>query len=140
MKKQHLLFDLDRTLWDFEENSKNALTILYHQYNLDNHTEHFIQFHETYKKINNKLWDKYGQQKITKEELRIKRFTETLEKLGINAPEMAQKISDEYIAISPDQTQLFPNTVTVLTELKNANYPMSILTNGFEETQHRKLE
>lgn len=140
MKKQHLLFDLDRTLWDFEENSKNALSILYHQYGLDNHTEHFIQFHETYKKINRKLWEKYSKRKITKEELRTSRFTQTLEKLGINAPEIATKLGEDYIEISPNQTQLFPNTLEILTELKNLGYSMNIVTNGFAEAQFRKLE
>ena len=34
MKIEHLFFDLDRTLWDFETNSYEELTNLYHVHSL----------------------------------------------------------------------------------------------------------
>lgn len=140
MKKQQLFFDLDRTLWDFEANSQKALNILYHDLKLDNYTEHFIQFHTVYKKINGELWEQYAKNKLSKEELRISRFSKTLAHFKIVDAELAERLSDGYVAISPNQTLLFPNTIETLTELKNADYSMSIITNGFSEVQFRKLD
>lgn len=135
----HLFFDLDRTLWDFETNSKVALQQLYENYALGNYIEHFNHFHHTYVRINADLWRKYGKGKISKTELRDSRFSETLKHHGIHAREMADKISNDYIAISPKQTVLFPNTIETLTELKKMGYAMHIITNGFEEVQYTKL-
>lgn len=140
MKKQQLFFDLDRTLWDFEANSKQALDILYHELKLSDFTEHFLQFLHVYKKINSDLWEQYAKNKISKEELRFSRFTKTLEHFGVNDDLLAQRLSDGYVEISPNQTLLFPNTLETLTDLKNQDYQMSIITNGFPEVQYRKLD
>ncbi len=140
MEKEQLFFDLDHTLWDFEANSKNALSILYTDLGLDKITNHFVQFHRIYKRVNAELWALYANNKLSKEELRIQRFTKTLRKLKIEDDDLAQRLCDGYIEISPNQTLLFPNTIETLTELKQLDYKMSIITNGFSEVQFRKLE
>lgn len=140
MHKKQLFFDLDRTLWDFEANSRKALDILYHDLGINKLTSHFIHFHETYKSVNHELWELYAKNKISKEQLRNQRFIQTFERLGIEDPVLAAEMGDGYIEISPNQTLLFPNTLETLTELKQAGFQMTIITNGFEEVQHRKLE
>ena len=53
MKLKHLFFDLDRTLWDFDTNSYQELTELYHSYSL--HQKGISlpdEFIKVYKKIN----------------------------------------------------------------------------------------
>lgn len=140
MHKKQLFFDLDRTLWDFEANSRKALDILYHDLGVDKLTTHFIQFHETYKSVNHELWELYAKNKISKEQLRNQRFIQTFERLGIDEPVLAAEMGDGYIEISPEQTLLFPNTKEILTELKQAGFQMNIITNGFEEVQYRKLK
>ena len=136
---KHLFFDLDRTLWDFEKNSENALNILFHDLGLDKQLRSFQGFHKTYKEINAKLWYDYGRGKITKDILRIKRFQDTLSSYKIDSPDLAKRLGDGYVEISPYQTQLFPNTKEVLTELKK-EYELHIITNGFKEVQFIKLE
>lgn len=140
LKYKYLFFDLDRTLWDFETNSQLTLDMLYHKYGLDQKTEHFIQFHEVYKKINGKLWELYAKNKISKEELRSQRFIQTLETLHIPDVKLADKLDREYLARSPYQTQLFPHTKETLEILKSQGYRMSIITNGFAEVQTIKLK
>lgn len=139
-KRHQLFFDLDRTLWDFEANSQKALSILYKELNMKEFTSHFIQFHQAYKKHNAILWDKYAKKEISREQLRIQRFIDTLADLGNNDLELAKQLCEGYIDISPNQTLLFPNTIEALEELKNLGYAMSIITNGFKEVQHRKLQ
>jgi len=137
---KHLFFDLDRTLWDFEKNSQTALKILYEEKKLSDHLRSFSSFHKTYKKINSELWHRYGQGKITKEELRFKRFNETLKRFQINNTELAQMLGEEYSNISPYQTNLFPETKNTLEALKKDNHALHIITNGFKDVQFIKLE
>lgn len=138
--KKHLFFDLDRTLWDFEKNSKKALQILFKDLKLDDKIEHFNHFHHTYKRINAELWKLYGKGKLKKEQLRDARFIETLKYHEIHDTELATTLSNGYIEISPKQTNLFPDTLETLEELKRMKYSMHIITNGFEEVQYIKLE
>lgn len=137
---KHLFFDLDRTLWDFERNSETALRLLYEDLKLADHLSSFEAFHKTYKKVNAKLWQSYGTGKLSKEVLRVKRFEDTLKSFQVDHPELANELSDGYIAISPHQTNVFPGTHETLETLKNDGYEMHIITNGFKEVQHIKLK
>lgn len=139
-KIKHVFFDLDRTLWDFEKNSKSALEEIYSTYKLDEHIDHFNHFHQSYLRINSDLWQKYGKKKITKNELRDTRFLKTLHHHEIYDENLAAKLSDAYISISPQKTSLFPNTIETLKELKERDYQLHIITNGFVEVQYIKLE
>jgi putative hydrolase of the HAD superfamily len=138
-EQKHLFFDLDRTLWDFEKNSQQALRILYNNLDLDREIGNFYTFLHTYKRINSDLWVKYGKGKITKEELRNIRFEQCLAKFDINDSSLHQKLSDGYIQISPDQQHIFPFAHETLKDLKNEGFRLHIITNGFKEVQYRKL-
>ncbi|MBP5982848.1 MAG: YjjG family noncanonical pyrimidine nucleotidase [Fluviicola sp.] len=140
MKVRQLFFDLDRTLWDFEANSKRALQHLYESLSLGDTIEHFMHFHHTYIRVNATLWQQYGKGKLSKEALRDNRFKDALAYHGIHDHQLAQKMSDGYIEMSPKQTALFPGAIETLTELKRQEYRMHIITNGFHEVQHVKLE
>ncbi|XOV67159.1 MAG: YjjG family noncanonical pyrimidine nucleotidase [Fluviicola sp.] len=137
---KHIFFDLDRTLWDFEKNSEQALRILYDDLRLNDHMRDFETFFKSYKKINAKLWNSYGAGKLTKDVLRIKRFEDTLKSFQINSPEVAQQLAEGYVAISPRQTNIFPHTHETLEALKNEGKQLHIITNGFKEVQFIKLE
>lgn len=137
---KHLFFDLDRTLWDFEKNSETALNILFDQLELGNQIRSFRTFHTTYKKINAELWFQYAKGLVTKEDLRTKRFERTLLNFDVDNQELAKKLGDGYIEISPYQTNLFPHAIETLESLKKDNYKLHIITNGFKEVQFIKLE
>ena len=137
---KHLFFDLDHTLWDFEKNSRKALEQIFYEYELNTLIKSFEKFHSTYKTYNSKLWRQYGAGKITKDVLRSKRFRDTLSNFNIHNSELAVDLGEAYINISPYQTELFPNTKEVLQNLKSAGHELHIITNGFKEIQHSKLE
>lgn len=137
---QHLFFDLDRTLWDFEKNSELALHELFHSLGLGNNIPDFQLFHTAYKAKNAELWKLYGAGKLKKEELRISRFKITLESFGVTDTDTIEKMSDGYVEISPRQTALFPGAIETLKILQKEGYPMHIITNGFKEVQYIKLE
>lgn len=136
---KHLFFDIDRTLWDFETNSKNALQKLYDSFQLENHFDHFIQFQKIYSSINKELWKKYGKGKVSKEELRNLRFIKTLEKVNVYEQQLANELNEKYLQIAPYEKVLFPNVQETLKYLSN-KYKLHIISNGFQDAQRIKLE
>ena len=137
---KHIFFDLDRTLWDFDTNSKAALEIMFEEHKLGDRMRSFQSFYTTYKKINGKLWNSYGSGKITKDVLRVKRFNDTLKCFQIDDVELATTLGEDYVNISPYQTNIFPGTIETLKELKGNDHELHIITNGFKEIQAIKLK
>lgn len=138
-KYKHLFFDLDRTLWDFETNSVMALEEIFYSRNIGVlYQVDFHDFHEFYKSYNAHLWDLYKHGTIDKEHLRVERFRGSLNHFDIDNEDLAHKIADDYVVVSPRKTQLFPHTIEVL-EYLHERYEMHIITNGFTEVQFVKL-
>ena len=52
---------------------------------------------------------------------------------------LARKLSVQFLETLPTKKKLFPYTVEILEYLKNKNYKMHLVTNGFESVQHNKL-
>jgi putative hydrolase of the HAD superfamily len=52
---------------------------------------------------------------------------------------LAKEISNAYLEILPDKTHLFPYTIEILDYLKNKDYRMHLITNGFESVQFKKI-
>ncbi|MDX5347414.1 MAG: YjjG family noncanonical pyrimidine nucleotidase [Hymenobacteraceae bacterium] len=140
MKKyRHLFFDLDHTLWDFEKNSEETLFHLYDLYDLGRFgTFDKTYFYKKYKNINHQLWVEYTAGKISQEELREARFVKTLKKLGLKKSDIPKQIADDYVAICPTKSALFPFTHETLGYLRD-KYTLHIITNGFKDVQHIKL-
>ncbi len=139
-KIQHVFFDLDRTLWDFESNSKCALEQLFEELKLHDHLESFETFHNTYKKMNAAWWNQYRKGQVEKEALRVGRFSDTLKSFEIENDSLALKLANRYVEVSPYQTNLFPGTIETLESLKKEQHTLHIITNGFKEVQFIKLQ
>lgn len=135
-----VFFDLDRTLWDFETNSKAAIKHLFEDLKLSSKIESFEAFYSSYRKVNNHYWDLYSKGKISKEKLRTIRFIDTLKSFEITDDKLGAQLGDLYIKTSPYQTHLFPDTISTLQALKADNYKLHIITNGFKEVQFIKLQ
>lgn len=135
-----LFFDLDRTLWDFDTNSHQALSLIFDTLELHQKIEKKKAFISDYKRINEQMWEAYRLGNIQKETLRIGRFQRTLEKHGIHDVSLATTYAEEYLALCPRLTELFPGTIESLEDFKSRGKKMHIITNGFTEVQHIKLE
>ena len=140
MKYQHIFFDLDRTLWDFDKNSIKTLEQLFRDFGLKDHFGTFLFFKNRYEHHNKKLWIAYYQNRIEKEVLVYRRFHLTLKEAGLDDIELAKEIAADFIELSPLQTETFPHTHDCLEYLKSKNYQLHIITNGFNEVQGRKLQ
>jgi putative hydrolase of the HAD superfamily len=141
MKYKHLFFDLDHTLWDFDANARATLQQLHLDLNLVSKGIHdFEVFYKNYIEHNDKLWARYRKGYIKQEELRIKRMWLTLLDFKIADEDLARQLNELFLQLLPSRTILFPDTKEVLSYLEQKGYKLHIITNGFEKTQHSKLE
>ena len=140
MKYQHLFFDLDHTLWDFEANSQETLVEIYGFFELNTKgVAPFEDFNKHYQIHNKILWDRFHNGQITAEELKWKRMWRTLLEFRIADEMLAKQMSNQFLEILPTKKKLFPHTIDVLNYLKDKSYELHLITNGFEQTQWTKL-
>ncbi|MDI9357995.1 MAG: YjjG family noncanonical pyrimidine nucleotidase [Phycisphaerales bacterium] len=142
MDIQHLFFDLDYTLWDFEENSKDVLYELFEEYHLENRgcPIDFESFWTLYFHINEKLWGDYAKGYIQGNTLKVKRFWKTLLEIDINDMDLSVALSKEYLERLPYKKQLIPDAENILHYLKKKGYYLHIISNGFNKETHIKLK
>ncbi len=136
---KHLFIDLDRTLWDFESNSRATFLDIIEKYSLLPIIGSFEEFHSTYRKFNERLWREYREKRIEKHVLSWKRFYLSLLAFNVNDIKLAKKMGEDYLEISTTKKLLFPKTRETLEYLQK-KYSLHIITNGFEEVQFKKLE
>ncbi|MFT5616857.1 MAG: putative hydrolase of the HAD superfamily [Arenicella sp.] len=137
---EHIFFDLDHTLWDFDRNSTETLEEMYLEYDIGFHgnisSELFLEaFYET----NAELWGLYNQSKVDKNQIRVERFNRMFGRLGIDPTPFPKDLGDVYLKRCPTKPHLMPYAIEILEYLKN-NYQLHILTNGFADTQQIKME
>jgi putative hydrolase of the HAD superfamily len=140
-KYNHIFFDLDHTLWDFDANARATLEQLHLDLRLPDKGVHdFDLFYKNYLVHNEKLWERYRKGYIRQEELRIKRMWLTLLDFRIADEELCRQLSELFLQLLPSRTILFPDTKEVLQYLSDKGYQLHLITNGFEATQHSKLK
>ncbi len=133
---QHIYFDLDHTLWDFDKNSALTFEVIFKKENLEIDLTGFL---ETYLPINENYWKLYRDDQISKESLRTGRLKDCFEALNVAVtPTVIDNLSNRYIEFLPGFNNLLEDTMEVL-EYLNPKYKLHIITNGFEEVQHNKL-
>jgi len=141
MAYKDLFFDLDHTLWDFETNSKETIQELYTTHRLEDlGIVDFDGFYATYSAHNHRLWDRYTKGFIKQEELRWKRVYLSLLDFKVANEPLAKEMSQAYLEILPNKKHLFPYTIEILEYLKQKDYKMHLITNGFESVQFKKIK
>jgi putative hydrolase of the HAD superfamily len=136
-----LFFDLDRTLWDFERNSLETLKGLFVDFALEDRGKgDFAAFNAIYQRENAQCWADYREGRMAKEVLRSERFKRALSGFGVEDDDLAASLGWKYVERGPHQRHLLPGTLEVLEALKTRGHEIHILTNGFSEIQHIKVE
>lgn len=141
MPYKDLFFDLDHTLWDFELNSKETMLELYTNHNIAAlGITDFDAFFTIYTAHNHRLWDRYAKGFIKQEELRWKRIYLSLLDFKIANETLSKAMSVEFLQILPTKKKLFPHTIEILNYLREKEYKMHLITNGFESVQFQKIK
>jgi len=133
---KHVFFDLDHTLWDFESNSDASYLEMFTKRGLE---LDFERFKKIYNPINAIYWKKYREQNVGKQELRYGRLKDSFDELGFDASDdLINELADDYIITLPKYNKLFAGSIELLDYLKDKNYELHMITNGFKEVQWKK--
>jgi len=134
-----VFFDLDNTLWNFSRNSISALEKLYNNELKDYFEECKKEiFIRTYEKYNNIFWEEYKKGNIDVEKLKIERFLKTFEELKIDVRNY-DEMNEIYLDILAEENILIESALDILLYVKEKYY-LGILTNGFYNTQIKKMK
>jgi YjjG family noncanonical pyrimidine nucleotidase len=138
LNPQFIYFDLDDTLLDHRKAEKCALRDVKGHF-----AEHFDSvranhLENVYHEGNVDLWERYAHGTIKKEQLRIRRFEILLEALAIELLD-PHEVSDYYLSRYGEYWTYCGGARDVFFAIAE-RYPVGILTNGFAEIQHAKLE
>jgi len=138
-KYKCVFFDLDHTLWDYEENSKQTLYELFHSYNLRQRgVPDAESFYKRFRSVNLALWDLYDLNQIDQQYIRQERFKQVLAHFSAYTSELSESLTVVYLDQCPRKANLVPHAKEVL-EYLTADYSLTVVTNGFDEIQHVKL-
>ena len=134
---QHVFFDLDHTLWDFDYNSACVFEQIFEERGIPISVNEFIK---VYAPINVAYWKQFEKGEIDKQNLRYRRLADTFDKLLLKfSRDEIDTISNAYIAYLPLQKNLIEGALATVSYMKT-KYKLHIITNGFEEVQEQKLE
>jgi putative hydrolase of the HAD superfamily len=137
---KHIFFDLDHTIWDFETNAKQTLADIYTDGLALRTNASFDDFFVRYSFHNMELWSQYENGLIAVEDLKWKRMARALLDFKVGDDALSKKMSLQFLEILPTKKNVFNYTFEILDYLKNKNYNLHLITNGFIDVQTKKLE
>jgi len=133
----HIFFDLDHTLWDFETNSDIAFQTIFKKHRVNASLEKFLNY---YRGINQYYWKLYREERVSKADLRYGRLKDTFNKINVGVDDdLIENLATDYIDVLPNSNLLFEGAHEILEHLQ-LNYQLHIITNGFNEVQYKKME
>jgi putative hydrolase of the HAD superfamily len=142
MAYKHLFFDLDHTLWDFEKNSAECLADIYEIFDFKGlNISNLEAFQQEFSIVNRHYWSLLEQNLITHEDLRRRRFQETLENLGVKdlKKSFGLEINEYFLELLPKKAHLIEGAVDVL-EYLLPKYELHIISNGWQDIQVNKMK
>jgi putative hydrolase of the HAD superfamily len=138
---RHIFFDLDNTLWDHRKNAKITLEQLFKKYQIqEKYHFTFEDFHVKYEEINEHLWDLIRDGEIDKDYLRAHRFHDTFLHFSLDNFELAQIFENQFLDEIIAYNELVDGSLELLEYLESKNYQLHIISNGFHEVTHRKID
>lgn len=128
-----ILFDADNTLLDFEEAELFALSHTLKEKSIS----YTPSLHQTYKVINHQCWSAFENGKMTKSELRWKRFELFLSDIGRSdvSPKSFEK---QYLGRLSEAGFMIEGSRNLLEDLQGT-YRLAIVTNGLKEVQRPRF-
>ena len=133
MKYKWLLFDADGTLFDYDGAEARALEMTFAQIGLGFEPE----FVKIYRRINEDVWKRFEQGRITQGRLRLERFELFLG--TINVVYEAEVFSKQYLRNLAACSHLIEGVEEVIKFLAG-KVGLVIITNGLKEVQRPRLE
>jgi len=129
---KHILFDADNTLLDFTKAEKTAFEQTFQTLEIALDAD----IYNLYVEINHKLWLSYEAGEIDSTAIPERRFRELYQAAGFSSDFSAA--SKTYQALLGEQTWLEPYAREIC-EYWSKKACLSIITNGFRETQRKRI-
>ena len=130
-----ILWDIDRTLLDFEASETYAIRKCFSIFGLGRCTDDMIK---SYSEINKKYWHRLEREEITKKQVLEGRFQEFFERQGIDVSKAAS-FNLEYQKRLGDTIVFCENGLEIVKKLKG-NILQYAVTNGTKIAQQRKMK
>ncbi len=132
MRYRHVLFDLDGTLFDYRKAETAALAAAFAGVGLRFEPSYI----ELYRRINQLIWLELERGDVSREELKIRRFSELLDEAGLAGD--AAALSERYLEELSRRSDLIDGAVAMLRRLDGKVRKVAI-TNGLEAVQRPRL-
>ena len=129
-----LLFDADRTLFDFDKSEELAFLQIVPLFGV----EASMQNYHLYRDINHRNWEQLEQGLFTRDRILVKRFEEFLTAIGKPidpAREMHEVYTDHLSKIGV----MFDEALPMIERLYNAGKRLFIITNGLKKVQKGRV-
>lgn len=128
-----VLFDLDNTIFDFNKAEEIALIKTLTEMGIEPEKEVISR----YSQINLAQWKLLEQKKITRSQLKIRRYKLLFDEIGVNKePEIAAKTYEKFLGIG----HYFIEGAEKILESLSKKYDLYIVTNGITNVQKRRVE
>lgn len=137
-KPKAIFFDLDNTLLDHRRAAREALGIIYEKYGLERYGVRPDEFVEGYFRVNGEMWLGLAAGETTVERLRTERFDRLFEELGTRGAVAGDVVGPEYLRVYEKRVYPFDGAKETLAALAGV-FPLGLATNGFADTQRKKL-
>lgn len=128
-----ILFDVDNTLLDFDRSEHTAILETIRQMGIEP-TEEMAR---VYSEINNNAWKRLERGEITKDALRVLRFSEFCDHYGFSID--PERFADTYIELLSQQSFLMEGAIDVCRALA-PHCRLYVITNGIASVQQRRFD
>lgn len=135
MRYKVILFDADDTLYDYAKAEAFALSGVFGE--IDQECTDAIV--DSYRSINQKLWNEFEQGVVTQSELRTARFERLLAEHHIQCDLDAEAFSNAYIKYLGEGSFLTEGAEEICKQLAERGQRMAIITNGIKEVQFNRI-
>lgn len=129
-----LLFDADRTLFDFDASEKAAFEKTAPEFGVTPTKEVYL----AYKRFNDENWEALERGELEKPRILVRRFEQILNFCGADVHKAAE-FNRKYLKTLATESIIFPESERVLSELKNRGKRLFLITNGVTEVQKGRL-
>ncbi len=138
-----LLLDLDDTLLNFGGGADRCWQIVCDRAAIERYKITASQLLATIDAYRLWFWsdpDRHRSGRLNLAQARTRIVSGALEQLGIDAPELARQIAQDYTQAREESLCLFPDTLPTLTHLRSSGVKLALITNGQAQLQRRKIE
>jgi YjjG family noncanonical pyrimidine nucleotidase len=137
MKTEFVYFDLDNTLLDHSSAEEEAHREIYQTFD-EFRDVSLSAWLSTYKEINKQLWLQYQKGEVDRFQLQRSRFRDSMKGLGLSY-DRSEAIGTAYMEVYRQYWKWVPGAEEALSRVTE-NYPVGFITNGFKETQQKKID